>query len=113
MGESESQGKVLLDIHFLKNNDFRTVFTSGIFGGVTPNGLINANFFTDRAPLPNRVTYEVDPSNPVIKKEAERDGKQGFVREVHFGVVFDVATAKSTIEWLQNQINAVENLRKK
>jgi hypothetical protein len=109
--DNQDQKKILLDIHFLKSNDFRTVFASGIYGGPTPNGLINVNFFTDRSPLPNRVTYEIDPTNPVLKQEKEKEGRKGFVREVHFGVVLDINTAKATIEWLQTQIETIEKSR--
>ena len=106
--QEKTDKKIFLDIHFLKNNDYRTVFASGVFGGVTPNGLVNINFFTDRAPLPNKITYEIDPQNPSLKKEAEREGRKGFVREVHFGVVLDKETTKLTIAWLTEQLANLE-----
>lgn len=110
--KKEESQKVLFDTHYVKNNDFRTVFTSGIFGGVTPSGLINMNFFSDRAPIPKRITFEVDPKAGQLNNEVERDSKEGVVREVHFGMLIDINTAKSVVEWLNQKIAHLENLNK-
>ncbi len=84
--------KILFDVHFLKNSDFRTSFASGVFGGLTPQGLINCNFYIDRAPLPNRITYQVTPPHAQLNRENEfeREGKKGIIREVPFGIIIDV-----------------------
>lgn len=107
--DSKENNKILFDTHFVKNSDFRTVLASGIFGGVTPTGLINLNVFSDRAPIPKRITFEVDPGVGQLNNEVDRDSKEGVIREVHFGMLIDINTARSIIEWLNQKIGILES----
>ena len=38
--------------HYIKNNDYRTFYANGIFGGLTPQKEIHMNFFNERAVIP-------------------------------------------------------------
>lgn len=96
------------EAHFIKGSDFKTVQGSGVFGGLTSSGQINMNFFTDRAPIPTRIVLDVDPNTGKVLGEKERETKNGIVREVHFGVLMDINTAKSTVEWLSEKIKQFE-----
>lgn len=93
--------------HFLKNKDFKTVKSDGVFGGVTPFGDINMVIFTDRLPIPDSITIEVDDKTGKIT-EIARESKQGIVKEVQFGIKFDLQVAKQTVDWLQDKINQLE-----
>ena len=92
------------EAHYIKTGDFKTVLGSGIYGGLTNTGQINMNFFTDRAPIPTKITFDIDPDNGNILGELEREIKEGIIREVHFGVLLDVDTAKSIVSWLNDKI---------
>jgi len=94
-----------VETHYIKNHDFKTVEGSGVFGGLTNNGQINMNFFTDRAPIPKKIVLEVDPQTGKIVNEIERDSKEGIIREVQFGVLLNVDTAKKIIDWLNQKID--------
>ena len=96
------------ETHYLKNNDFKTVQGNGVFGGITNNGQINMSFYTDRAPIPKKITLDVDPDSGAILGEIERDCKEGIIREVHFGVLLDRETAKSIVEWLNEKIETLD-----
>lgn len=101
-----------LEIHYIKNNDFRTLFGSGVFGGVTPQGLVNVNFFTERAAIPSKVVYAVNGlEDPLQMTEIEREGKEGVIREVHFGVLMDINMAISFREWLDNKIQQIQQIQ--
>ncbi|NVJ46463.1 MAG: hypothetical protein HWE07_05020 [Cytophagia bacterium] len=93
-----------IETHYIKNHDFKTVEGSGIFGGLTNNGQININFFTDRAPIPKKIILDVDPSTGKIIQEIERDSKEGVIREVQFGVLLNIETAKNIVGWLNQKI---------
>lgn len=95
---------MIVETHYIKNHDFKTVEGSGIFGGLTNNGQININFFTDRAPIPKKIVLEVDPSSGKIIREVERESKEGIIREVQFGVLLNIESAKNIVEWLNQKI---------
>ncbi len=93
-----------VETHYIKNHDFKTVEGSGIFGGLTNNGQININFFTDRAPIPKKIILEVDSVTGKIIQEVERDSKEGIIREVQFGVLLNIETARNIVDWLNQKI---------
>lgn len=94
--------------HYLKSNLFRVVHADGVHGGLTPRGLIQANFYSERHPIPKMTVHSV--INGRIGKETReaRVTRDGAVREVEVGVVFDLSLAKNLIKWLQEKIDAVE-----
>jgi hypothetical protein len=110
-----AENKISVDIHFIKNNDFKTVLATGAFGGISPNGLINMNIFTERTPIPNKISYQIDSKNPALdsSNETGTEGKAGIIREVQFGMLIDIQTAKNISAWLNSQISQLDQLTKK
>lgn len=97
-----------LETHYVKSSDFRTVLGTGVFGGVTTNGLVNANFFTDRVPLPTKISLSVNETTGEVGDELYREGKNGVIREVQFGVIMDVETARIVRDWLTKNIELID-----
>jgi hypothetical protein len=96
-----------IKIKYYKAHDFKTSLTTGIYGGVTPHGMINAHFFTDRNGLPDYETIELtDKGVQIGMPQQHKDGD--FVREVQFGTLLDVATAKQVVDWLNQRIAEAE-----
>ena len=86
-------------IKYVKSHDFKTSLSTGIYGGLTSNGMINANFFTDRAIIPTHQTIEIDESGR--QQGSPEDIKDGdLVREVQFGTLMDINTTKLIVSWL-------------
>ena len=44
--------KKTITIHNKISSDFREIHVDGAYGGLTPRGLINLNFYAERAPIP-------------------------------------------------------------
>jgi hypothetical protein len=99
-----------ITFHYIKSNNFSTHLATGGFGGLTVNGLINLNFFTDRAVIPLNQSFEQDELNNLNILRSE--GKSGAVREIFCGIIMDLNTAKSISDWLQIQIQNIENSKK-
>ncbi len=99
-----------IKFNYIKSPDFRSVLTTGVIGGITPNALIDINFFVDRVVIPKSITYGVSDVGQVLGEEV-REGKDGVVREVQVGTIMDVNTAKNLVLWLQNKIEIIENLK--
>lgn len=95
-----------LEFHYIKNNGFCTILGSGVFGGITPQGQLNINFFTERAAIPTKIVYAATQIGDKLKlDEIERDGKDGIIREVQCGVLMDINVAISFRAWLDEKIN--------
>lgn len=97
-----------LRIKYQKAYDFKTSFVSGVHGGLSSNGLITANFFTDRAALPEMNLITVNEKNQLVKVEDIKDSDG--IREAQFAVLMDVTTTKLIINWLQSKVNEFEQL---
>ena len=99
-------------IKYVKSYDFKTSLATGVYGGLTSNGMINANFFTDRVILPTHQSLEIDDEGH--PKGSPKDDKDGdLVREVQFGTLMDINTAKIINEWLNTKIDEFEKNFKK
>jgi hypothetical protein len=100
-------------IRYIKSNDYRVHLSTGVYGGLGTNGLINANFYVDRSVIPKSETIEVDDLQKKIigKPLIEKDGDA--VREVQFGTLLDVNTAKQLVDWLNKKISEHEERFKK
>jgi hypothetical protein len=96
-----------IKIKYLKAHDFKTSMATGVYGGVTNNGLINANFFTDRSVIPDYQTIEIDESGvPQGPPKDQRDSD--LIREVQFSALMDVGTARVIVAWLDSKIQEYE-----
>ena len=105
----ETNGNDKITFHYIKNENFRTGFASGVIGGVTVKGLINLNFYIDRVPIPEYASHEVDKkTGQVLMPPFDVKTKQGSIREVQSGVEIDLATAKELQKWLTTHIEALE-----
>jgi len=111
MAEDQTNGQDKnVDLHYIKANSYRVIHADGVYGGATPHGYIILNFYSERAPIPQKVTQELSATGK-LGKEISRVGKGGIVREVEAGVTIDVTFAKSLIEWLQEKVNLIEGAR--
>lgn len=94
--------------HYIKSNYFRVAHADGAWGGITPRGLIQINFYSERQPIAKQTfhTIEGDRLGPEIAdRRIVRDGP---VREIEFGAVMDLSTAKLVREWLDDKIKVLE-----
>lgn len=93
---------------------YRTVFAEGAFGGPSPGGLIEMNFYTVHRPLPDKAVHEVDVEAGVVGSEIrdERIVRAGIVREVEVAVLLTPATAKSVHKWLGERIAEIEKAQR-
>lgn len=97
----------ILKLKYLKSHDFKTSLATGVYGGVTTNGMINVNFFTDRTVIPDSQTIEVNEKGVSIGPPKDNRDSD-LVREVQFGAMMDVNTAKVVVAWLDSKIEEFE-----
>jgi hypothetical protein len=97
--------------HYIKSNFFRTVHTTGVFGGLNPDGTLYVVAFNDRAPLPD-VTVQKIENNGQLGGEIieQRKSTDGIVRELEVGMTMDVRTAQLVVDWLKERIEFANKL---
>jgi hypothetical protein len=101
-----------IEVHNKISPLFQQISIDGAFGGITPQGKINLNFFSERLPIPKSSTFEIS-ENKVIKKISDSpDSKKGIIREYSFGVYMNLETAKGIGLWLKEQVEKLESAQK-
>lgn len=106
--DAETSAESLL-FHYIKSAHFRVVHAEGVHGGPAPNGRgINANFFSERLPIPQRTQHAVIEGRLGDEQRDARVSKEGVIREVEVSVWMDLPAAKALITWLQRHVEAVE-----
>jgi len=98
-----------ITFHFIKSNFFRVFHVDGAWGGITPSGLIEINFYSERFPIPRQIFHPILPGGRLGNEFQERRvSKEGLVREIEAGAMMDLNTAKSVRDWLNDQIKVLE-----
>jgi len=82
---------------------YKNVHVDGVFGGITPKGLINISFYLERGAIPKKIINSITEKN-TIGSEISREGKEGIIREIECGVILDINTAKLINKWLSDKI---------
>lgn len=98
------------DFHYIKSNGFRVVHADGVWGGPNLRGYITMSFFSERHPIPRRLTHEVK-SDGTFGQEIGREIRGGTIREVEVEVMVDLSMAKSLNSWLAEKIKILEDRR--
>ncbi|HJV34285.1 hypothetical protein [Geomonas sp.] len=92
--------------------DYSPVYINGAHGGVSPRGELVMNFYLERQPLPNALSYEITPAGSIGAETGVEpaDLGQSLVRQVVNGVVVNLQTARELHYWLGEKIREMEAL---
>jgi len=108
----ESKEKKTIDFDYIKSNQFRVIHADGIHGGVSPNGcFIQMAFFSERAPIPKRETFNLGADKLGDKIATEQ--RDAVVREVEVELLMNIGTAKSICKWINEKITQIEDIQKR
>lgn len=98
-----------IEFDYIKGNRYRNIYVTGAFGGITPQGVIHMDLFSEYSKPPETMSFNVTPDGKF--KEAGRTGKQNIVRELEVGIILSVDTARSIAKWLEEKAKEIEQLR--
>jgi hypothetical protein len=107
MGKEEQKN---IQFHNKLSSNFREIHVDGAYGGITPRGYINLNFYAERFPIPKSTIYNIQ-ENKLAEKIGE-ESKEGVMREYEFGVYLDFDTATDIYNFLGQKIKELESKRK-
>ncbi len=100
-----------MTFHYVKSNHFRIVHTSGVFGGLNPDGSLLLSVFSERAPLPDVTMQKVEKDGKLGAEIIEaRKSSDGIVREMEVGLNMDIRTARMILDWLKERVEFAEKM---
>ena len=88
-----------ITIVFTKADNYRILPVAGVWGGLTPQGDVIAEFFLERRELPDSVTMDVKEEGGKAR-EVAREGGDKIVRELQVGISLQPDQAYSIGAWL-------------
>lgn len=109
MGDDRKDATVRF--HHIKSHFFRVIHADGAIGGLTPTGEIFFSLYSQRSPIPKITVQSIEDGHLSGEILQERRSRDGIVRELEVGVSLNVNTAKSLIQWLQQQVSVIETLQ--
>lgn len=108
---SRKKAKDTITAHNIKNSNFRQVHVDGAHGTITPSGLININFFSQRNAIPKSTVFALSSDGKIGKPiEDSEDSKEGVIREFEFGTIMDINVCISLKNFLEQKIEEYESL---
>lgn len=104
--------KQSIKFHYIRTPGYRNYHVDGIFGGITPKGLLHMDLFVERNPISSMVEQEITESGTpgkVIEKKIETDG---IIRQIECGLIIDLNTAGSIRDWIDAKIKEFQKIVK-
>lgn len=89
--------------HYVKSPQYRTMSVEGAWGSVSPTGAITMSVYSERLPIPKRITHTV--SDGGLADEVGRESREGVIREVEATMTMTLKTAIAMRAWLDERIN--------
>ena len=114
--EEAAQAALPLPVKFITEKDasFRTYHADGAWGMVNNFGNIQLNFFVERPPMVDSVTYQLDklghPADEGTLDIQQEKGRFLVVRELQSAVVLSLASARLVHATIGNFIKIAEDL---
>lgn len=109
-------GEKIIKADYIKSNYFRVIHADGIFGGLTPQGNIQMEVWSERQAIPKQSSFRIvtEGDGPALGEEIveQRVSRDAFIREVEAGIVISHELAKAMIVWLQTRVDALDAAKK-
>ena len=96
-----------VNVDYIKGNLFRTISPSGLIGSVTPQAKVQIGLFSERQPIPPRVTYALREDGP-LGDPLEVVGRDAVVRELEAVVTLDRDTARELVRFLTDLLQQID-----
>ena len=80
-------------------DNYAPVYTNGCYGGKSPRGEIVINFFSERLPIPNSETFELDQGKIGDRINVDPE-EMPIIRTISCGVIMSENNAREIYNWL-------------
>jgi hypothetical protein len=97
----EKKKKNEITIAYVVPENLKDCYVNGVIGGISPEGTLSAQFYSERAPIPKSVTYPIVGPDDIIDEDSpEYEVKTPLIRLVQASLVMDLDTAVQFKDWL-------------
>jgi hypothetical protein len=100
-----------VDIFYEKAVEHQTIYSDGVWAGITPSLELQIVFFKNLSPVPEYIRQEITPDGK-LGSEIESAMKKGMIREYEATIVLNRETAKLMIELLEKTLKIAEEIEK-
>ncbi|MFA5181087.1 MAG: hypothetical protein WC405_07175 [Syntrophales bacterium] len=104
MGEKPNK----ITFKYVYPEDLRDLYVNGLWGGVTPRGELYVHFYSERHPIPKKVTHEITEDGALTGIADIQSGGDA-VRLIQTSITMDVHTAVAFRDWLTKQIDEISS----
>lgn len=80
--------------------DYRIITATGVYGGVTPSGLVKMDLFTEYVPPPETVEHEMSEDGNIGKEVKRTPTEPHIARDFQIGVMMTSESAEKIGNWL-------------
>ncbi len=98
-------------LQYTKSVLCRVIHVDGAWGGITPQGAIQMDLYSQKHEVPASTTYDVleeGPSSQRSNLKEKRTVNRGFVREVEVEVIMSPEVARTLKTWLEERLAMLE-----
>ncbi len=108
--DTTNEARQAIEFNYIKGSYFRVVHADGVMSNGTPRGNLFLGFYSERFPLPDSQTFEINEEGRVTGEivEKRKINSNGVMREVEVGVMLDIEVAKVLVLSLSQLIRQVE-----
>jgi hypothetical protein len=105
--------RLQVPIHFVKSSHFRVVYASGVWYGGDSQQNLHLTFFNERPPIPKKLVFNLSEQGMIVSEDAaQRESKEGIVREIEIDVVLSVQAAVEFHKTLGENLKAIQSIHK-
>ena len=99
----------VVEFKYRFHEDYRPVYTNGMWGGPNIKGELEIHFLFDRKPFPTSTTHELK-DGVLLGTPKSMTGEKATLRFIQTGVVMSPSTARSLYEWLGEKLKILEGM---
>lgn len=93
---------------FTQSQHHRVIHVDGAWGGITAQGLINIDLFSEYTSPPDTISLQLEVGKPPT--ETDRVGGQSITREREVTAIVTLQTAAAIRDWLSQKIDELAAL---
>ena len=100
-----------VEFFFELDKDYRIIASNGVWGGLTPRGQLQLDFFVEKLAIPDSIKNAISEDGR-IGKELSRSPMKRVVRRLQVGILLSIGEARDLIEFMNRKIAEYEKVNK-
>lgn len=106
--------KKLTELEFFFEHDpnYRIIAANGIWGGLTPRGDIQLDFFVEKQNTPESIRHELKETG-VLGDELGRFPSRKIIRRLQVGILLSAEQADSVANFIKDKVKELREIREK